>query len=319
MYVYQNSDFQNKTGAYKSTFHNKNWNESTFEEKLQALQFLENDYANKQGRNACEVKAEKMPHISYSGYYNPEDNTIYINEEHLLDSNANKIFNYLSVDTILHEGRHAYQHNAIKNENLHDDQKQVEVWKMNFNNNVYMDPRKGYLYRMQSLERDANDYSAVETEKIFNDLEKKYGPNEGYDKYKENIRDNYFIKNEELAKNTFGDSYKEKIDRLVQLQYEIDQAKYQEVVKYEDINKSSALKDVKENKDFFLENRAYNDEVRSSVLKEERTKDKEENVVDNNNQTKSKILQEIRDENENQQRTEQQHMEKLQNQKYERR
>lgn len=269
MYIYQNDDFQNKTGSYKNTFSNNNWNDATFEEKLQALQLLEKDYANKQGREPCEVKAIEMPHISHHGYYNPQDNSIYINQDHLLDSNENKLFNYLSVDTILHEGRHAYQHNAIKNENLHADNNQVETWKMNFDNNVYMDPGKGYLYRMQALERDANQYSEVETDKIFNGLEKKYGPNEGYDDYKENIRDNYFIKNEELAKNTFGDEYKEKIDRLVQLRYEIDQAKHQDVVRYEDFNKS-------------------------------------------------KVLQEIRDENQNQQITEQQNVEKSQNQKYRR-
>lgn len=111
----------------KDLFHTSNWRKLSFEERLEALQMLENDYAKKQGRAPRIVEAEKMEGLEYMGYYNPKQDLIKINEDHVKRDD----YNYCCVETVIHEGRHAYQIDVIQYGSSSEDQMEVQKWAEN--------------------------------------------------------------------------------------------------------------------------------------------------------------------------------------------
>ena len=65
------------------------------------------------------------------------------------------------IDTIAHEGRHAYQHYAVEHPGFHPDEHEVEYWRANFE--TYLQPNLyGFdAYWMQPVEVDARRYGGV--------------------------------------------------------------------------------------------------------------------------------------------------------------
>jgi hypothetical protein len=129
------------------------WKDLSEKEKIEALQQVETIMAEIQNRPVIEIKAEGMsPHTA--GYYDSNDNSIHINLNNLGDNNVQD-----AVDTIVHEGRHAYQDYAVKHPGLHSDLDVVKAWKENFAN--YLDPSIYGLqiYMAQPVEKDAYTYA----------------------------------------------------------------------------------------------------------------------------------------------------------------
>jgi len=206
--------------------HSSNWNKATFEEKLDALQKLENHYAKIQGRNPCPVTTEKMDSISECGYYNDRRGVIVLNEEHL-KSTEWEYFNYICADTVIHEGYHSFQYRAVDNNELANKGENTEKWKENII--VYYPPREGYIYRFQPLERDTNTYSNIEIDTINKDLEGKFGIDHSYHAYREDVVDYDFEINQERAIDDLGTNYIEKIDEKIHSEYEKIKGKIKDI------------------------------------------------------------------------------------------
>ncbi|MEK4799958.1 hypothetical protein NYE37_13730 [Thermoactinomyces sp. FSL K6-2592] len=180
----------------KAIFHSKNWFDASIEEKLQALQELENEYAQRQGRSPAKIELkEEAEKVEVNGEVyeklaglSKSDNTIVIGRklleytiedlEHQPDLMMNNVF---ACHAILHEGRHSYQYYAIHHPEIHADQKEVQKWKEN--ERVYYQAPEIY-YFFQPLERDAENFADHETKKIFQELEKEFGKDKNFELYK---------------------------------------------------------------------------------------------------------------------------------------
>lgn len=127
-------------------------------ERLNALQTLEDKLAEIQHRPPYQVVVETMAPNDY-GYF--DGNAIHINATHVV----NPGFRLEAIDTIAHEGRHAYQEYAVTHPGFHPDAKEVEYWAAN--QDAYM---RGDLavktfgfefYANQPVELDAVKYATI--------------------------------------------------------------------------------------------------------------------------------------------------------------
>jgi hypothetical protein len=128
------------------------WSELSEEERLAALQQVENTMADVQGRPPVNVTAEDMGSNSAGAF---DGNSIRINVAELQSENVAE-----AVDTIVHEGRHAYQQHAVDNPGSHENNEQVKAWEANLND--YKDPQfDEEEYRKQPVEADAWAYGSA--------------------------------------------------------------------------------------------------------------------------------------------------------------
>jgi len=149
-----------------SVFKTDQWQKLTFNKKKEALQELENEMAEKQGRTARNIETARLP---MDGYYDGirASGSLFINENYLkVDCK-----NYEAMEIIIHEGRHAYQDDAIVayiadsietcGLNNKPDILVIASWMRNLL--VYNQPHGGLVskirYRFQPRERDAFDYA----------------------------------------------------------------------------------------------------------------------------------------------------------------
>ncbi len=134
------------------------WIELSQSQRLETLQEAENNIAEIEHRNPCEVKLEQMEY-NHFGYFNPEDKTITLNALHL---NDNSLLAYKdTLDTLVHEGRHAYQDYNMTERVVHPRGGEVNIWKWNENELGYQTALFcGFeAYAMQPLETDARAFA----------------------------------------------------------------------------------------------------------------------------------------------------------------
>lgn len=184
--------------SYKKIFHTSNWFYATPEERLEALQSLENEYARLQGRSPARVRILENPiktdfGVQYAQYIpgNRFRRDIIEIEKELIDFSiaGNKkisfrVTNVFACHALLHEGRHAYQQYAIDHPEIHSDKEQVQMWKEN--NEVYF-YRPAHYYHFQPVELDAEKFAKNEMKKIFRELEKEFGEDYAFQRYKQYI------------------------------------------------------------------------------------------------------------------------------------
>ena len=135
------------------------WEGLSVSERLSQLRILETKLAEIQGRPPCAIVAEDMPKLSNCGYYDGEK--IHINRAHLELDN----YRLEAIDTIAHEGRHAYQHYAVMNPGFHPNIKDTIYWAGN--QEAYFSPKDvagkfGFeYYENQPTEIDARLYAGI--------------------------------------------------------------------------------------------------------------------------------------------------------------
>jgi len=130
------------------------WKELSFDQRVEALNELEHSIAEIEHRNPCPVYTEKLGE-GHFGYYNDEDKCMVINSEYI---NSDSFKDHSEVlDTLIHEGRHAYQDYNLTEREVHLRQGEVENWRKNEYEFGYRDTETYGLedYRMQPLEADA--------------------------------------------------------------------------------------------------------------------------------------------------------------------
>jgi hypothetical protein len=129
------------------------WESLDTTERLGALQTVENHLAEIQNRPPVAVEAAEMGPNEFGGY---DGQSIKINQEHLsggqpVDEN---------VDTIVHEGRHAYQDFVVAHPETISDPSIAQAWEENFDNYLDLQTYGAELYNSQPVEADAWSYAA---------------------------------------------------------------------------------------------------------------------------------------------------------------
>lgn len=134
------------------------WKELSFDKRVDLLQNIENEVALISHRPSCPIKTESLGK-GYFGYYSPESKIITINSDYV---QSNDISDYKEVlDTIIHEGRHAYQYYNLTEREVHPRQGDLSNWKTNEFEYGYQDARtQGFAaYYLQPQESDARAFA----------------------------------------------------------------------------------------------------------------------------------------------------------------
>lgn len=136
----------------------ENWKELSPTERHQALQDAEYRIAEIEHRDFCAVEIKDLPAGHY-GYYSSIDKTITLNSRYVYDNDFEGYKE--TLDTLIHEGRHAYQdYNMIERE-VHPRGGEVTNWKWNEYELGYRDAGLfGFEeYAMQPVETDARAFA----------------------------------------------------------------------------------------------------------------------------------------------------------------
>lgn len=141
------------------------WTQLSIEQRTEALQSIEVEVAEISHRTPCKVKAQQLPEGSF-GYYNPQTKDIVINELYLSQNSAE--IHHECLDTILHEGRHAYQDFNMTCRQVHSSIGDISNWYKNEYEYGYQDAETyGFkAYAMQPVECDARKFAEDVLQKL---------------------------------------------------------------------------------------------------------------------------------------------------------
>jgi len=106
-----------------------NWKNLSLEDKVASLNQLEKRIADIEHRPATVIRSEEMNDDDLFGYQLNGD--IAINEKVLMASNENPVSLDKLLETLVHEGRHAYQQYNVNERIVHQSKAQVETWREN--------------------------------------------------------------------------------------------------------------------------------------------------------------------------------------------
>lgn len=123
--------------------------------QMEALRRVEGVMAGIQGRSAVPVSlVEGEPGVC--GGYSRATREITVTRGHFNNDSVTEI-----VDTIVHEGRHAYQHYVIEHPEATPDGAMAETWARNWDNPLSSEEYGYRRYRAQPLEADAFSYAGA--------------------------------------------------------------------------------------------------------------------------------------------------------------
>ena len=116
------------------------WRNLSLEQKAEVLNELEQNIASIEHRPALRVELEEMEPRSF-GYQDEYNHKIVLNSR-LVGVNSTSMHREV-IDTIVHEGRHAYQHYNVDVKMIHESSSEVKTWEQNFYNPEYQYYRSG--------------------------------------------------------------------------------------------------------------------------------------------------------------------------------
>lgn len=157
-------------------FEESAWRKRGEDERLALLQELENRTAREEGRKPmtiCRIPAEE-DRAGLMGYYRDGTNCLFITGRFLRPQklNLNDYNAAAAIDTVLHEGRHAFQHHVMRQESTGTPRKTTLSWFLNtFSYFSYKqgDPEaNAALYLYQPLELDARRFARQRLRRINN-------------------------------------------------------------------------------------------------------------------------------------------------------
>lgn len=140
------------------------WSKLTEEDRLSVLQTIENESAAEVGRPARAVEG-KWLYVGDDGIelgcYHPGDQIIYVNSSQLAEGSLYGDNPDKMVETVLHEGRHAFQHDVAGGRAPCDDLMAARAWADNLAPGGYItfqeNPR---AYYDQPVETDARSFAS---------------------------------------------------------------------------------------------------------------------------------------------------------------
>lgn len=107
----------------------ENWSELSLEQRADVLNKIEQSIAAIEHRPALKVELEEMKPRTL-GYQCAAENKIVLNSNYVGDNG--KDMHREVIDTIIHEGRHAYQHYNTDVKIIHESMSEVKTWYENF-------------------------------------------------------------------------------------------------------------------------------------------------------------------------------------------
>lgn len=173
----------------------ENWVKLSEDQKLKLLNKVEETQSVLEHRDKMIVELEDLPKGTF-GYQDADTNRIVLNRSYVLSDDP--IHHRESVDTVIHEGRHAYQHYNVDVRTIHESDAEVASWRENF-----YDPGYGYyqsqgrklyipledgsihelsdkrLYEYQPVEIDARNFASDVMDKL--DKQGLFAPNSKLD------------------------------------------------------------------------------------------------------------------------------------------
>ncbi|MDR1135435.1 MAG: hypothetical protein LBL49_04550 [Clostridiales Family XIII bacterium] len=200
--------------ANLNAFETSNWKQLPMQQRIEALQGLENTMAAKQGRAPRTITPDKNMPGARRGQYSPsEPDKLRVNAD-LIKSDKG---NYQAMQTTIHEGRHAYQDDCIqgKAKPLPQDRSKAESWTHNMPGRGGVYNTDGVNYRYQPVEADANSYAKGE----MNGLSSQYGRDSAYVEFSA-ARDQNDRRTECYAKMQYGENYEQRIRQDIDKRYQ---------------------------------------------------------------------------------------------------
>lgn len=136
----------------------ESWKELSLDERKNILHEIENQVAVITHRPPCELVFKDLRE-GHLGFYTIGTNRITINENYVAsDSFADY---QKTLDTLIHEGRHAYQDYNLHKREVHPRQGDISNWVLNEFNHGYQDVKHcGFkAYQLQPIESDARAFA----------------------------------------------------------------------------------------------------------------------------------------------------------------
>lgn len=191
----------------------ENWQNMTYDQRVMFYQNLENTMAASQNRKARIVTPMHMSKKYAGGYSAYDPDKIAINKRLIMQDDRR----YDNCDTIIHEGRHAFQDDCIYGRayigNIYDVNK-ISDWQKNYAEYHLSDEECDPKYRFQPVEKDAYDYANKEFDKMTANVKDR----DLYDyKHTRDIENNYY---KQKAEQLYGKNYEEKIKNEINSSYE---------------------------------------------------------------------------------------------------
>lgn len=146
-----------------------NWEKLSLNERLNVMQDIENKAAEIEGRVPLQVKGVQSEsssnQIFTAGRMDWGNRSLEINVN-LLEQNSLRALNNC-VDTVLHEGRHAYQWSNLMVRRTEPSDEKFNAWNMNLNTGYLACEKFGFeRYSMQPVELDARVFAEEIRSKI---------------------------------------------------------------------------------------------------------------------------------------------------------
>lgn len=186
-------------------FKNKKWLRLSTQQRLKVYNALEKKFAKKQGREALPVVIHPDDNWAPLGMFTTAGGKkIYIRYDLVTDPRMR----FHGMETIFHEGRHAYQYETI-NKKLPWYAFKAKRWRKNWQGYI-PSAESSVAYNNQAVEQDAQKYAFKQMCK----LNRKYASDEAWQK---TMRTNEFrLENaDDMARKEFGVFYKFKINRMI--------------------------------------------------------------------------------------------------------
>lgn len=135
--------------------HYDRWEKLSFDKRMEVLQLLENEAAKIAHRPSCVVVSQSLGEGHY-GFYEQGTNCITINEDYVKLADC-----YEDVlDTLIHEGRHAYQDYNLNVRETHPRHGEVSNWNLNDLYGYQDAEHCGFkAYQLQPVESDARAFA----------------------------------------------------------------------------------------------------------------------------------------------------------------
>ncbi len=191
-----------------SKFKGSYWQNYSPNKRLKILQALEKKMAKKLHRPVLPVIVDPQLDQNCFGLFEVKNNKehIFINEN-LLYVHELRFF---ALETIIHEGRHAYQYYIINKKHISPFNFKAKQWRKNWQGYFTANENKT-IYSMQAVERDAQKF----TIKMLKSLAHKYKNEKAFEiTYLTNLK--RYEESELNARKEYGLFYKSKINRKIE-------------------------------------------------------------------------------------------------------
>lgn len=133
----------------------ENWCKLDVYERRELLQGIENKVAEIEHREPCLLKFSQMEERNY-GAFSPTSKDITLNSIYV---ESNDFCDYVEIiDTLIHEGRHAYQDYNVEIREVHRNGDETLAWSYNIDH--YISPDWDFqAYSEQPIEQDADNFA----------------------------------------------------------------------------------------------------------------------------------------------------------------